>query len=283
MRDWYGHLPAWYVGFDDATGFTSAVLCAVLFGCLALVLPFRRQQGRIELGWDLAAFGVTILVTFLYLGPFESLLLERIDQRIGGRLDAYHSGYDWLPTPALVLLWLLVADLLYYCAHRFLHSSLLWHAHAFHHKPEHINPLSGVRASPLHVVVLAVSGTTAYLLLPYPEAGLAVLAHSVLSACVPFYAHANLRVPFASYLEYVFVTPRFHFVHHSRDRRYSDTNFGEVLTIWDRIFGTFDNPDTVPLDEPTGLNYELSNLRAMLGLPPTRTDNAPSRDRAPAS
>ena len=71
-------------------------------------------------------------------------------------------------------------------------------------------------------------------------------------------------------LEYVFVTPRFHFVHHSVDRRFSDNNFGFLLSIWDRLFGTYVPPEAVDENEPLGLDYANSKLRLLAGLPPPK-------------
>jgi sterol desaturase/sphingolipid hydroxylase (fatty acid hydroxylase superfamily) len=54
-------------------------------------------------------------------------------------------------------------------------------------------------------------------------------------------AHTSIRIPekLDAVLSYVFVTPNFHHVHHHFVLPYTDTNYGDVLSIWDRIFGTF--------------------------------------------
>jgi sterol desaturase/sphingolipid hydroxylase (fatty acid hydroxylase superfamily) len=45
------------------------------------------------------------------------------------------------------------------------------------------------------------------------------------------------------WLEYVFVTPRYHHIHHSADAKLHDGNYGSLFTIWDRLFGTYVDPD----------------------------------------
>ena len=59
-----------------------------------------------------------------------------------------------------------------------------------------------------------------------------------------------------------------HFVHHGRDEKLNGTNFGLVFSFWDRLFGTYADPDELPDDFPIGLNYEISLPRLILGLPP---------------
>ena len=68
-------------------------------------------------------------------------------------------------------------------------------------------------------------------------------------------------------LEWVLNTPSHHRVHHARNPKYLDKNYAGTLIIWDRMFGTYTDPESVPADEPLGLDYEISYARALLGLP----------------
>jgi hypothetical protein len=68
----------------------------------------------------------------------------------------------------------------------------------------------------------------------------------------------------------VLVTPRLHFVHHSAKAHVANSNYGFIFSVWDRVFGTYTDPATIPLDDPLGLGYEVSGWRLMLGLPPPR-------------
>ncbi len=60
-------------------------------------------------------------------------------------------------------------------------------------------------------------------------------------------------------------------VHHSVARKYSDTNFA-LIFAWDRLFGTFTDPVSVPEDTPSGLNYKNTNLRLLFGFSPLKRD-----------
>ena len=82
-----------------------------------------------------------------------------------------------------------------------------------------------------------------------------------------------MRIPFEPYIELLLVTPRYHMVHHSVERKYSDTNFAQIF-VWDRLFGTYTDPATVPEDAPSGLNYDNTNLRLLFGFPPPKSSKA---------
>jgi len=83
-------------------------------------------------------------------------------------------------------------------------------------------------------------------------------------------------VQYTRHIELLFVTPRFHFVHHSADVHFTNSNYGFIFTLWDRLFGTYTNPEHVAPDELLGIDYENSPHRLLLGLPPRRSAPQPS-------
>jgi sterol desaturase/sphingolipid hydroxylase (fatty acid hydroxylase superfamily) len=112
--------------------------------------------------------------------------------------------------------------------------------------------------------------TVVYLFIPTPDVGLAITVIFLLNTLNQHYTHSNIRLPFQKQLEFIFVTPRFHFVHHISTRMHTDSNYGFVFSFWDRIFGTYTNPDEIDNNAPMGLDYEISNLRLLLGIPGTK-------------
>lgn len=207
----------------------------------------------------------------------DDRLLERNGGGAGylgaGIVEMVDQWYDLIAewsTGALVVAYVLFADFFAYWGHRLLHSRALWHTHAFHHSPRHLYVLSGSRASLPHIMVLFAGPSLGLVLFPIYEMPTVFLVISWSQALNQHIIHSNLKIPFARQLEYVFITPRFHFVHHSADRRFSDNNFGFLLSIWDRLFGTYVYPDTVNEEQPLGLAYANSNLRMLVGLPPPR-------------
>jgi sterol desaturase/sphingolipid hydroxylase (fatty acid hydroxylase superfamily) len=65
--------------------------------------------------------------------------------------------------------------------------------------------------------------------------------------------HSNVAVARGSWFEWFFITPQAHRIHHAASRELHDANFGFVFTAWDRMFGTFVDPNTVLEDFEVGL------------------------------
>jgi sterol desaturase/sphingolipid hydroxylase (fatty acid hydroxylase superfamily) len=244
----------------------------IAIGLLALALPFRRLQGHTQVGADLLAWMLVVLFALLV----ESLL-DVPAGLVTARLSGWHESIDaapwWLVVPAYVVL----ADFGAYWAHRALHTRWLWPTHAWHHSPKYLYWLAGLRGSPIHLLVLFAPYYLAFIVLPVHDAALASSILLVLDVSNQHYIHSNLKLPYAQHLERIFVTPRFHFVHHSAIARFANSNYGFVFSVWDRLFGTFTDPATIPPDDALGLGYEVSGWRLALGLPPRKSRPAGAR------
>lgn len=142
-----------------------------------------------------------------------------------------------LPVALRAVLALVLFDALRFALHWVHHKvPALWHVHAIHHAQEELNPLTGSRHHALEYVT-----AQGLALLPMLLLGLTSSAMLLSSAALTFIArlqHANLAWDFGP-LGAVLVSPHYHRIHHSRDRQYHDCNYGELLTIWDRMCGTF--------------------------------------------
>ena len=250
-------------------GTAIEVALGVAIGMLALAIPFRRVTTRPRPAADIAAAIVVVICAIVV----ESMLDVPAEFAMA-RLDRWYASVGeaswWLLIPAYVVL----ADFGAYWAHRALHTRWLWPTHAWHHSPKHLYWLSGLRGSPIHLLVLLAPYYVAFIVLPTPEAAWASGAILVLDASNQHYIHSNLKLPYARQLEWLFVTPRFHFVHHSARPSVADSNYGFIFSVWDRLFGTYIDPAEVPLDDPLGLGYEISGWRLVLGLPGRAARNA---------
>ncbi len=142
------------------------------------------------------------------------------------------------PVASLVVGFLLV-DLLRYAVHRCEHAvPLFWRFHALHHSDPDVDVTTSVRhhpveylsASAFYWVVSIVLGIPVIVLVTH---GLAVFAAAAVQ-------HGNIRLPEAIErpLQLVLVTPDLHRLHHSEAPVHANANFGAVLSIWDRWFGT---------------------------------------------
>lgn len=138
-------------------------------------------------------------------------------------------------TLAFISLFLLV-DFFDYWYHRLSHKvNLMWTAHIVHHQSEHYNITVGLRASFL-VPVFNIMGYAVFPLLGFdPHLVLPILLVTGLYNLV---IHTEF-IGRLGWLEYIFVTPSSHRVHHARNEEYMDKNFGKLFAFWDILFGTY--------------------------------------------
>lgn len=160
----------------------------------------------------------------------------------GGSLAA---GYSWVQAHALIhwpaggrgfALALLGIDVIYYAWHRLSHRwRPLWAAHSVHHQSEQFNLSVGLRQG----FFADLTGWPFYALLALAGVPLEVFAVAKAVHMVwAFFSHAQ-SFPKLGPLEWVFVTPSHHRLHHARNGVYVDSNYGGILIVWDRLFGSF--------------------------------------------
>jgi len=149
--------------------------------------------------------------------------------------DGYHL-FD-LPDngPGIWLFALLAYDFSYYWFHRISHEvNLFWAAHVVHHQSEDYNLGTALRQSGSGLFGFIFYLPWLYIGIP-PEI---LFASGALNLVYQFWVHTQ-HVYRIGPLEYVLVTPSNHRVHHAQNKIYIDRNYGGILCIWDRMFGTF--------------------------------------------
>jgi sterol desaturase/sphingolipid hydroxylase (fatty acid hydroxylase superfamily) len=138
---------------------------------------------------------------------------------------------------------LLGKDFLFYWYHRAEHEiRLLWASHVVHHSSEHYN-LSTALRQPWTPLTEWPFGAVLILLGVNPV--LYVMATSI-NLLYQFWIHTEVVGKLPRPVEYVFNTPSHHRVHHGRNAQYLDRNYGGVLIVFDRLFGTFE-PEVEPV------------------------------------
>jgi alkylglycerol monooxygenase len=139
-------------------------------------------------------------------------------------------------TPMNFLIAMIVADLAYYWFHRASHRiNLLVGSHVVHHQSEEYNLSVAMRQSWLtrfyswfFYLPLAFLGAS-------PETFMAVMSFVII---YQFWVHTQY-IGKMGILEHIVVTPSHHRVHHGRNPKYVDRNYGAILIVWDKLFGTF--------------------------------------------
>jgi len=142
-----------------------------------------------------------------------------------------------------VALAVLVADFVYYWEHRIAHQvRILWTQHAVHHSSREFNIVTAIRFGPLESLWSFIAHIPLVLLGFAPEliflGIISVLAYQT-------WLHTALIGKLGSF-EAVLNTPSHHRVHHGSDDKYLDKNYGGILIIWDRMFGSFQVEEETP-------------------------------------
>lgn len=226
---------------DVLLGAPGAAYAAVMIGGFAAVAlwetlaPAREPQAALGRRWlhniGLLALSHLLLVAALPMLPLAAAWQAR---QQGWGLLAGHA----LPAVVEVVLTVLLLDAARWALHRALHRwPWLWRLHRVHHSDIDYDCSIGLRFHPLEALLGASLLVTLVVVLGLPPLG--VLASDLLTIALGYWAHANASLPprWERRLRGWLVTPDVHRVHHSTRVAESQSNFGSVLVLWDRLAG----------------------------------------------
>ena len=192
------------------------------------------------LGRAIAGLGVLNVVVFTAV--VAAAIAERF--AVGGGLAPF-------PTLGVAILLMAVSDFATYWVHRVHHENrIIWPFHSLHHSAEVMTPITVYRKHPVYDLI---SSFVRGLLIGVLQGALLALFQQTpsmatiagVNACYVLFnfAGSNLRhshvwLSFGPALEHVFISPAQHQIHHSLAPRHHNKNYGEILAIWDWMFGT---------------------------------------------
>lgn len=200
---------------------------------------------------------VMIKIATLGLGAWANALIAGgVGLQLGVNLPI------WL---ACLLVYILQSFCIYW-SHRFVHTPLMWPLHAVHHEAKDFNVITAARHHPVDAFFGDIAGVFIPAMIGFPAE--AILIVGMFVTLYTIFIHTHLPMP--DWIgRYVVHGPRGHGIHHSRDRRHYDTNFGD-LVLWDRLFGTYneDAPEvlTYGCDDPHGIYASGRPIHDMLAV-----------------
>jgi sterol desaturase/sphingolipid hydroxylase (fatty acid hydroxylase superfamily) len=235
--------------------------------CAALVEGLWRARTRHE-GYDWKAYltsaGDLAVRQILQFAPY-GLAAPVFAWAYAHRLHTFEMS-----AASSVLLLFIGLEFFYYWYHRTSHTvRWFWNTHSIHHSPNQFTLAAAYRLGWLGKLTGATIFFTPLALLGFQPA--TVLTALFLNLLYQFWIHADW-IPKLGVLEYVLNTPSAHRVHHARNPEYLDANFGGVLIVFDRLFGTYvEERADVPCDyglvhRVTTYNPVLINLQPWIGL-----------------
>ena len=207
------------------------------------LFAFEYRKGKHALV-NIFFTATTIVVNF----ALAFLLLRASDWAVAREVGVLFL-VPGLPLVLQMLLGLLLLDLLgAWLAHWVEHKTpLLWRLHLVHHSDTHVDTTSANRHHPGESVVRFVFTLLAVIVIGAPM--WLVFLYQAVSVVLSQFNHANIALPRSldRALAWVFVSPDMHKVHHHYVLPYTDSNYGNVFSVWDRLFGTFMDMDRATL------------------------------------
>ncbi|MGZ5202836.1 MAG: sterol desaturase family protein [Telluria sp.] len=235
---------------------------------LAFVIEYTllKRRGRV------AQFQWKEIMANLALGASYQLMEALAWLVVTGSVFAWVYQYrlfdipvnGWTALPIFVLV-----ELCYYWFHRSSHRvRWWWAAHVPHHSGETMNFTTAMRQSVLNAFVGIFIFYLPPVLLGVPPA--VVMFMLAVDLVYQYFVHTESVGKLPAWYEFIFNTPSSHRVHHGRNRQYIDKNYGGVLIIFDRLFGTFEpEVETVDYGIPRQIrsyNFIVLNLHEFVDM-----------------
>ena len=225
-----------------------------------------------------ALFKVFLIGPYLIFGFYLSYKVEAFLPEILG----YPSG-SLSATTTIVLYTLCITicdDFGTYVIHFLMHRvPALWEFHKIHHSATTLNPVTQYRIHPVELIINNIKGTAVMGLVmgvfrylsAHPIDEITFIGANAFSFVFLFFGanlrHSHIPLKYFGWLEYVFISPYQHQIHHSNDEIHFNRNMGAQLAIWDWMFGTLVRSESVKnvefglgKDDDTNYDSLLKNL-----------------------
>jgi sterol desaturase/sphingolipid hydroxylase (fatty acid hydroxylase superfamily) len=207
----------------------------VIEGSIPL-LPMKYKKNKLQH----AGVNFSFTIIHLIIHTFLAILIVKLSDWC--KANQFGLVY-WLHlnTISIIIISFLVLDffggwLVHITEHK---VPLLWRFHVVHHADNNVDVTTGLRHHPIESLVrgafffmgITVSGAPMY----------AVMIFQTILIIFTAFEHANISLPkkFDAAISWVFISPNMHKVHHHYKQPFTDSNYGAILSIWDRAFGTF--------------------------------------------
>jgi sterol desaturase/sphingolipid hydroxylase (fatty acid hydroxylase superfamily) len=232
--------------------FSEELLKSIPVICGLFILEFillKKQSSLYKLFKNPKLFRLDFLSFFLYFSGFKKgianlFLLGFIGYITQDLLKSYDLPLirPFLPSIGWEIFVILLYDLGTYWLHRLRHKfDLLWIHHSFHHSAEVLNPMTNFRQHPIDYLsfffLFLLPFSILFEVSIYYFPLLFIIADIIESA-----AHSNLTILNNGLYAKIFVSPAVHRLHHSRNEKKHDKNFGNIFIFWDKLFNTYEEP-----------------------------------------
>ncbi|WP_072362901.1 sterol desaturase family protein [Chitinophaga sancti] len=204
----------------------------LFLGLMGLEYLVARKTGKNYFGFASSVSNINVGIAERLLDTFTVGIFYFVYEF----LHTHFAIFDIKPGFLLWVSLLLLTDFIWYWYHRLAHEvNFLWAAHVVHHQSDDFNYTVSARIT----VFQAFARMCFWSVLPvigFPP--VMIISVQLVHGIYPFFIHTR-TIPKLGFLEYIFVTPSHHRVHHASNDHYLDKNYGDVFIFWDKLFGTF--------------------------------------------
>jgi sterol desaturase/sphingolipid hydroxylase (fatty acid hydroxylase superfamily) len=236
MSKWLDDYVTWFGSPANVASFIGFwFFVGILFVLETLAPAFQGEPQRsyrwpTNLGFGLANAGLSAIA------PLSAVSVAEWASRTGVGLLNQVATPLWVSVSCTLAVYSLTTYLVHVIEHN---APWLWRIHRVHHLDTHLDVSTSQRHHPLELianVLILVTVTIAFGLTPS-----FLILYGTMDAAISFFSHANIRLPerMDRIVRWVFVTPNMHSLHHSSHQAETDSNYGTVFTVWDRLLGTY--------------------------------------------
>lgn len=219
---------------------------------LFLYMEYKLAQQRKKehlFKYESSVSNISIGIAERLINLFVSVSFYQVYYWVYNNYALFDIPNNWMIWIALIL----ATDFVWYWYHRLGHEvNLFWAAHIVHHQSEEFNLTASARITTIQALIRTVFWSILPLIGFHPTMVITML---LVHGAYSFFTHTQV-LKRVKWLEYVFITPSLHGVHHASDEKYLDKNYGDMFVFWDKIFGTFQAEEEQP---KYGLTHPLKS------------------------
>ena len=222
--------------------------------------------------WKHAIPNLFFTLTTIIINFFLAFLLVSASDLVVERNFGILSFFSNYPLVFKITIGILLLDffgayLAHYVEHR---VKPLWMIHLVHHSDHNVDTTTANRHHPLESIIRFTFTLYGVVVVGAPIGY--VMLYQSLSLIFSQFNHANIKLPkrVDKIISYVFVSPDMHKIHHHYMLPYTDSNYGNIFSFWDRLFGTFSflNPSKIIYGVDTYFNEkDNQNIKSLLFRP----------------
>lgn len=247
------------------------VFCIALFwGLEGYFQLFKLKYKKWKHARTNFVFLLLVVIINAGFGVLATLIFVWLEQSDFGFLN-YFSAPIWLELLISILFLDLIAQ---YSVHFLLHKvKWMWRLHIVHHSDKNVDVTSGTRHHPFDFIIRESFALSAVVITGMPISF--YFFYRIITILFTYFNHANIRLPLwlDKGLSYVIVSPNMHKFHHHYKLPWTDSNYGNMFSVWDRMFGTFiyENPNEIQYGIDIADHTSDENVWLQLGIPFNRS------------